>query len=98
MGEDAVSPLSSLVGAVEPLEVGVAAVGLFIDRLSMFSWSPLFDIGLAFSFPPPTAPRKRLYKPLRPLCMISPAIPLLSVFDEDEGGEANSLNVVRVSG
>lgn len=52
--------------------------------------------GLGFSFPTPTAPRNRLYKPLSPFCMISPASPLLSVL-EGGGGEANSLNVVRVS-
>ena len=92
-----VTPLSSLVGAVDTLEVGVAALWLFTDTLSMLSLSPLFDDGPVFSFPAPTAPRKRLYRPLRPLCIISPARPLLSEFEDGGGGDANSLNVVKVS-
>lgn len=49
------------------------------------------------SFPAPTAPRKREYNPLRPFCIRSPAKPLLSEFDDEGGGDANSLKVVRVS-
>jgi hypothetical protein len=85
------------VGAIDPLEVGVAELGLFMDILSMISWSPLFDADPGLSFPTPTAPRNLLYSPLRPLCMISPAKPLLSRFADEAGGEANSLKVVSVS-
>lgn len=92
-----VTPLSSLVGTVDAFEVGVAALLLLTDTLSMLSLSPLFEDGPIFSFPTPTAPRNRLYSPLRPFCIISPANPLLSEFEEEGGGDANSLNVVRVS-
>jgi hypothetical protein len=94
---DAVTPLSSLVGAIDPLEVGVVELWLFMDTFSMLSWSPLLDAGPGLSFPTPTAPRNRLYSPLRPFCMISPAKPLLSRFADEGGGEANSLKVVSVS-
>jgi hypothetical protein len=77
--------------------VGVAVVWLFTDAPSILSLSPLFDGGPVLSFPPVTAPRKRLYKPLRPFCIISPARPLFSGLEEEGGGDANSLNVVRDS-
>jgi len=70
-----VAMLSSLVGAIEPLELGVGVPVLLIDAVSTLSLSPLFVDGLFFSFPAPTAPRIRLYNPLSPFCMISPAIP-----------------------
>jgi hypothetical protein len=96
MGE-AVIPLSSLVGPPDPLDVGVTAFWLFMDTLSKLSLSPLFDTDPVLSFPAPTAPRNRLYNPLKPFCISSPASPLVSVFEEEGGGDANSLNVVRVS-
>jgi len=85
---------------MDPLEVGVALAWLLVEAmeaLSDASWSFLVEAVVAFSFPAPTAPLNRLYSPLKPFCMISPAIPLLSVCEEEGGGEANSLNVVRVS-
>jgi hypothetical protein len=94
---DAVMPLSSLVGAIEALEVGVVTFWLFKEEVSKLSLSPLFDVGGVLSFPAPTAPRKRLYNPLRPFCTISPANLLLSALEEEGGGGANSLKVVRVS-
>lgn len=63
----------------------------------MLSLSPLYDVGALLSFAPPTTPRKRLYSPLNPFCIISSARPLLSILEEDGGGEENSLNVVRAS-
>lgn len=64
----------------------------------MLSLSPLCDVGALLSFPPPaTTPRKRLYNPLSPFCIISPVRPLLSTLEVGGGGEANSLNVVRAS-
>jgi hypothetical protein len=90
-------PLSSLVGAFDDFEVGVVVLALFAETVSTLSWSPLVDICADLSFPPLTAPRNRLYRPLRPFCIISPANPLLSGFVDDVGGEANSLKVVRVS-
>jgi hypothetical protein len=57
---DIVVPLSSLVGAADDFDVGVGVLLLWIDTLSILSLSPLFDEGPDFSFPTPTAPRKRL--------------------------------------
>lgn len=92
-------PLSSLVGAIDAFEVGVMLAWLLLEVMeatSAASWSCLFGV-VALSFPTPTAPLNRLYNPLNPFCMISPVIPLLSVCDDEGGGGANSLKVVRVS-
>ena len=92
------APLSSRLGSMVPLGVGAALFWLLIDQTSKLSCPPFVDIEIALWFdPPPTAPRNRLYKPLSPFCMRSPANPLLSVFVDDEGGEPNSLKVVKVS-
>lgn len=99
MGET-LTPLSSLVGAIEPFEVGVGVFWVFwllTDTVSIISLSPLLTLEPVLSFPTPTASRKRLYNPLRPFCIISPANPLFSALEEEDGGEANSLKVVRVS-
>lgn len=63
----------------------------------MLSESPLCDVGALLSFAPATTPRKRLYNPLRPFCIISSARLLFSTVEDEGGGEANSLNVVRAS-
>jgi hypothetical protein len=94
---DTDNPVSSLMSAIEPLDVGVVAFWLVTEPDSILSLSPLCDDGTLFSFATPTTPLKRLYNPLRPFCMISPARLLLSMLDEEGGGEANSLNVVRAS-
>ncbi len=89
--------LSSLDGAMEPFEVGVGVVWLFSETVSTLSASPLFEAGPLFSFAPLTAPRNRLYNPLRPFCTSSLAIPLVSDSADGGGGDANSLKVVRDS-
>jgi hypothetical protein len=92
------APLISRVRLeVEALKDGVPGLELFVDVEMLPEVTSLLCIAKAFSFPPPTAPRNRLYSPLSPFCIISPAIPFGSTPDEDTGGEANSLKVVRVS-
>ena len=90
--------LSSLEGAMDPLEVGVGVVWLFNERVSTVSGSPLLEAVPLFSFAAPlTAPLNLLYNPLSPFCTSSVAIPLVSVAPDGGGGEANSLKVVRES-
>ena len=95
------APLISRVRLeVEALKDGVPGFELFADAETfpeLQELSSLLCNVKDLSFPPPTAPRNRLYSPLSPFCIISPAIPFDSTPDEDTGGEANSLNVVRVS-
>jgi hypothetical protein len=92
------TPLISLVRfEVEALNVGVAAFGLFIDAEPSLRVSSLLCGTAVLSFPPPTAPLMRLYNPLSPFWINSSVIPLGSSSVEVVGGEANSLNVVRVS-
>lgn len=94
-GGDTMMPLSSLAVAMVRFVVGVSKLLMELD--SMLSLSPLFDAGLLLSLPPtPTAPLNRLYRPLRPFCIMSPAIPWPSLVEE-VGGGANSLKVVKVS-
>ncbi len=82
---------------VEFLKVGVPDFGLLIDAASWLLLSSLLCAVEVLSFPPLTAPRKRLYNPLRPFCISSSAIPFDSTPDDEAGGEANSLKVVRLS-
>lgn len=91
-------PLLSLVMfKVEILEVGVPPFWLEIDTVSWLSFSSLaVELG-DLSLLPPTASLKRLYSPLRPFCISSPASPFVSTPEEDIGGDANSLKVVRLS-
>ena len=92
------APLISRVRLeVETLNDGVPDLELFADAELFPKFSSLPCSASDLSFPPPTAPRNRLYNPLSPFCIISPAIPFVSTPYEETGGEANSLKVVSVS-
>lgn len=92
------APLVSLARLdIEALNDGVIVLGLFVTpALSLALSSLLCDAGI-LSFPPPTASLNRVYSPLKPFCINSPVMPLVSVPEEEVGGDANSLKVVRLS-
>ena len=91
-------PLVSLARLdVEALNNGVIVLGLLVMlALSPVLSSLLCDAG-NLSFPPATASLNRVYSPLKPFCISSSVMPLVSVPEEEAGGDANSLKVVRLS-
>ena len=99
--EDTVESRVALVAPLSPrgrgeadiLEAAAAVTDGFREEPS---WPSPLSPSWAVAFPTtPTASLKRVYKPLKPCCTRSPAVPLLSTAGRLPGGGAKSLKVVR---